>query len=190
MLCASNQLCIWQSFLESVSFFFSYSNQWTTSSWMIPSYIFTNFTKLHTILHSINFVFVRVFVLQSMNHIDPPERSLHGETCIYIYIYIYRLYQTAYHPLVMSSLHFEGSVLIVSSRATMYEQSMNHIFLNNFAVTSWHIQVYKITNCTDLAVHNKLAHIRIVTNCTGCISAYTRHMGWPGHNMLPSTSSY
>jgi len=27
------------------------------------------FTKLHTILHPINFVFVRVFVLQSMNHI-------------------------------------------------------------------------------------------------------------------------
>ena len=77
---------------------------------MIPSYIYrfiTNFTKLHTILHSINFVFVRVFVLQSMNHIDPPERYLHGETCIYIY----RLYQTAYHPLVTSSLHFEGSVL-------------------------------------------------------------------------------
>ena len=109
MMCASNQLCICQSFCSPI------------------------------------------------NEPHPPERCLHGESGIYGF------YQTAYHPLVTSSLHFEGSVLIVSSHATMYEQSMNHIFLNNFAVTSWHIQVYKITNCTDLAAHNKLAHIRIVT---------------------------
>lgn len=61
------------------------------------------FTKLHTILHPINFVFVRVFVLQSMNHIH--LKDLFIAKLAYI-----GLIQITYHPLAGQTLTWSESL--------------------------------------------------------------------------------